>query len=180
MTFFELLNSNWKFQTRGDPVLEKMLAQAKTFLTSIRKGGTQRRLSYLGTSGTGKTMLAKEIGDKAGLLGIGWTSFKYWPSLLDRMRPDGGLVAGRVLPELAQHKGLLILDEIGMGNDVKDFGLDKLITLLELRKDRWLLMTSNRMPHELEAIDKRLSDRLYRFDGAVVECITMSFNERTP
>src|SRR3954469_8413935 len=49
------------FQTFGDPQLEHMKREAASFIDDMANDRHPRWLSLLGTSGAGKTMLAKTI-----------------------------------------------------------------------------------------------------------------------
>jgi DNA replication protein DnaC len=73
---------------------------------------------------------------------------------------------------------LLLLDEIGMGVDNRDFGVDLLLRVMEQRKRSWTLITSNSTLPQLAAIDGRIASRMLRH-GDVIECKTKDYALRT-
>jgi DNA replication protein DnaC len=76
--------------------------------------------------------------------------------------------------DLANTKGVLLLDEIGLGNDAKTFGLDLLMQVFESRRSRPTIVTSNLTLKGLAEIDARLASRLLRH-GEVIACDTVDF-----
>jgi len=155
-----------KFQTFGDPVLVKMLNAATEYCTSYKNGGGGW-LSFLGSSGTGKTFLATKVCRHLG------GTVKPWPKFMARMR-SGDYHVNDSVDALAKLDGVLLLDEIGVGNDAKTFGLDLLMQVLEGRRSRPTIITSNLSLAGLAKIDPRLSSRLLR-RGKVIECDTKDF-----
>jgi DNA replication protein DnaC len=154
------------FQTFGDPVLVTMLNHATEYASSYRNGGGGW-LSFLGGSGTGKTFLASQL--TRHLDG----SKKSWPKFMARMR-SGEFSVYESVQVLCETKGLLMLDEIGVGNDAKTFGLDLLMQVLEGRRAKPLILTSNLTLEGLAGVDARLSSRLLR-NGKVVACDTTDY-----
>jgi DNA replication protein DnaC len=158
-----------KFLTLGDPVLLKMQSAAAEYAASYKNGGGGW-LSLLGSSGTGKTFLATSLCRHLG------GTVKSWPKFMARMR-SGDYHVHESVDALAKCEGVLLLDEIGVGNDRKDFGLDLLFQVIEGRRSRPTLITSNLSLDGLAAIDPRLSSRLMRY-GKVIKCDTKDFAMR--
>lgn len=155
-----------KFETFNDPVLREMLSAAQEYASSYKNGGGGW-LSFLGSSGTGKTFLATKVCRHLG------GTVKAWPKFMARMRTGDYHIYDSV-ESLARTDGVLLLDEIGVGNDRKDFGIDLLLQVIEARRRRPTLLTSNLSLAGLAAIDMRLSSRLLRY-GRVVKCETKDF-----
>jgi DNA replication protein DnaC len=159
------------FRTFGDPVLVKMLDAATEYATSIRAGGIGW-LSFVGGSGTGKTYLGEALTRYLG------GKVKHWPRFMGKMRSVGFNVYESV-SDLANTKGVLLLDEIGVGNDAKTFGLDLLMQVMESRRSQPTILTSNLTMKGLAEIDGRLASRLLRH-GQVIACDTMDYALRQP
>lgn len=153
------------FQTCDDPVLEKMWAAANKYATDIRAGRTGW-LSFLGSSGTGKTYLGKAV--TRHLHG----EIKRWPGFMAKMRTRD-FNPYESVSDLAAHD-VLMLDEIGVGNDAKTFGLDLLIQVMEARRTKPTIVTSNLTLQGLGDIDLRLASRLVRH-GPAIACDTTDF-----
>ena len=158
-----------KFQTFSDPVLTKMQSAAVEYAASYKNGGGGW-LSFLGSSGTGKTFLATKLCRHLG------GTVKSWPKFMAKMR-SGDYHINESVDSLAKCEGVLLLDEIGVGNDRKDFGLDLLFQVIEGRRSRPTLLTSNLSLEGLAAVDPRLSSRLMRY-GKVIKCDTQDFAMR--
>ena len=157
------------FQTFTDPVLLRMLNTATEYAASYRNGGSGW-LSFVGNSGTGKTYLGTLL-----------THFlhgkvKHWPKFMMKMR-SGDFNVYESVSDLANTEGLLMLDEIAVGNDAKTFGLDLLLQVLEARKAQPTIVTSNITLQGLSEIDARLSSRLLR-NGRVIACDTLDYAMR--
>ena len=149
------------------------MANAAAEFTGHVKAGNPRWLTFLGRSGTGKTYLARGLAKWCEeRYAVGWSKFKHWPTLLGKLR-GGSLDASEAITDLSAFK-LLVVDEIGMGADVRDYGLDCLLRLMEGRKRGWTVFTSNLTLKQLAAIDERIASRLLRM-GAVVECNTKDY-----
>jgi DNA replication protein DnaC len=167
----QTLQSECKFETFGDPVLLKMV-NAAAELTGHVKAGQPRWLSFVGNSGTGKTYLAKGIAEWCERrYEIGWAESKHWPTFLGKMR--GCSHVHDSIMSLCEPR-LLVLDEIGMGTDNRDFGVDLLLRVMEGRKTKWTIITSNATLVQLAEVDGRIASRLLRH-GDVIECNTTDF-----
>lgn len=161
----------FKWEVCGDPVLSKMANAAAEYVAGVRAGGGGW-LSFVGPSGTGKTYIGTEI--VARLNG----DTKHWPRFMAKMRSKQYNIFESV-QDLATNPRSLLLDEIGMGIDARDFGTDLLLQVFEMRRSRPTVLTSNLTLKQLGQIDGRLASRLLRY-GQVIECNTVDFAVRKP
>jgi len=174
----EVLNG---FDTLNDPILDKMLFQAKEFLIDMQEKQQPRWLSYCGISGTGKTFLAKKIRSAASRITymlqhdslIYPIMFSFWPDLLSRLR-DGEFWRMDDLSEA----NLVVMDEIAIDHDPSGFAADKLCQILSRRVGKWTLLTSNWTLSKIQEIDPRISSRMVRDKSVVVGCDTVDYATR--
>ncbi len=143
-----------------------MLDRATAYAASIRAGG-KGWLSFVGNSGTGKTYLGEAVTHH--LRG----KVKHWPRFMAKMR-SGNFNVYESVSDLANTKGVLMVDEIGVGNDAKTFGLDLLMQVMESRRSQPTILTCNLTLKGLAEIDARLASRLLRH-GDVIACDTMDY-----
>lgn len=125
---------NWakwaEFNTCSDPQLTAMVSAMARFVLAMKENHPPRWLSLLGTSGNGKTHLAKRAWrfackrfgwDKTGYL----PEFIYWPDFVDRLR------SGDAYEHFNDLKNwpVLALDDIGAERDSTGFASEKLNTI---------------------------------------------------
>lgn len=170
-----------KFQTLNDAVLESMVIAAAEFEGKFSNEQYPFKpcwLSFVGTSGTGKTFLANSIYTWAAtcphltfhktlLSGI---SKRFWPKLVTRLR-DGEYWA---IDDLSE-SNFVFLDEIAVEHDPSGFAKDKLCELLSRRVGKWTLLTSNLNLEKLGEMDARIPSRMIRDGSVVVDCSTTDF-----
>ncbi len=167
------------FKTCGDDELVKMLRFGKDFCCDVRDGGFPRWLSILGTTGTGKTHMAKQIWKRLWLR-FNWTGtcFNpgriYWPDFISQLR--GGTAYDKY--DEMKRWPILFLDDIGAERDMTGFASDKLNELMGCRIDKWTLITSNLLLEQLGGIDPRMSDRIIRKPNMFLEVSTVSYSLR--
>jgi len=153
-----------------------MTGEADKFVAEVRALGEPRWLSFVGKSGTGKTMLCDEIitrcwyelkGHRSLLNGIEritWTGFVRKLRATEYWRLDD-----------AADRNLLFIDDIGTVSDTA-FSLEQLYTLLELRNRKWTLITSNLTLLEIgKSLDTRIASRLIRGRNVCVEVDTLDY-----
>lgn len=155
-----------EFLTLGDPVLEHMLSEATRYIERVTQGNG-RWLSMLGPSGTGKTFLCSIVCRRLG------GTVKSWPRFMAKMR-SGDFHIYDSVDVLIKKREPLMLDEIGVGNDRKDFSLDLLFSVLEGRRSAPTIITSNLSLAGLAELDSRLASRLVR-NGTAIKCDTKDF-----
>lgn len=179
-----------KFQTHGDPELEKALSEAMCFCRDMASATTAPRwLTLLGKSGVGKTMLAKRINfffkrfleplpDDRNSSGEAWSrmgGFKPWQAVVDDM------LAGdyTAIPQL-QHDWFLVLDDIGVEYiRNKDLAIAKLYGILNARQGLFTVITANATLEGIrETMDNRIASRLLRDESSVVNINAVDFNLR--
>lgn len=186
--------SEWfKFQTCGDPVLEKGLKAATEFAARIRAWNSPSRgkygcpslrprwLTMLGKSGTGKTHLARRLDAYwqgrgrhythpvcgANLIRSG--GFRIWAQVVRELR--GGDY--RLTRELIE-QDFLVLDDIGAEAGTQ-FVAENLFNILNERLGKWTVLTANLNLEGLAKTDSRIASRLLREGNVVVEMNTRDF-----
>jgi DNA replication protein DnaC len=176
------------FKTLGDQTLEQMLIQTAKFLLDIRNKKAARWLTLAGSSGCGKTMLAKRLYRAVNVSGFFKTTvidndfsypsdFIYWP------RSAVKLQQGEHPEELhhAQRVKFLVLDDIGATRDSTGYVTGHLGNLLGERVGRWTVVTSNLGVEQIaEKLDTRVASRLIRDENTVVqiECLDYALRSK--
>jgi len=158
------------------------------FITEMKAGSTPRFLSLLGTSGAGKTMLAKRV----------WCWFEAWgkfytePACGANCVRSGQFCNWRQFVEQCLGSGdfsrtldlcedwFVVLDDIGAKRDKSGAWLDKLDTILAHRSERsWTLITANLSLQEISnQLDTRIASRLLRGGSVVVEVDVPDYSVR--
>ena len=146
-----------------------MQQAAQEFMADYR-AGTLRWLTYYGSSGTGKTFLSSQVIQRLG------GRVQSWPRFMAKMR-TGDFRVYESVDNLATFIRPLLLDEIGVGNDAKTFGLDLLLQVFDMRRSLPTIVTTNLTMAGLADIDARLASRLMRY-GKVIECNTTDYSLR--
>lgn len=156
-----------QFQTLNDPQLELMKTETARFITAWKRGYTPRWLSLVGTSGSGKTMLARKIKD------ICCGEFRTWTRITNYLR-EGEY---RWFQDLIR-KELLIVDDIGAEYQT-GFVAAKLYELLSERVGKWTVLTANLSLENIgNKLDPRIASRMIRDGSIVVDVDVPDFNLR--
>jgi DNA replication protein DnaC len=180
---FEANNPSWLggFQTFGDPQLEAMRDAAIAYHHAVIAGESPHWLSLLGTTWTGKTLLATAIWEEIkrnkphNPVHCSYTpQLIYWPKLVNQLR------SGEWYPYITdmQRWPYLVIDEIGAERDTTGFAADQLSCLLGCRTGRWTVLTGNLMLPAVAQIDARIASRMLRNGSVVVECTAMDYGRR--
>lgn len=177
------------FQTRQDPTLERMVAAATDFLRDVVSRQQPRWLSYLGPSGTGKTMLATILYRflKQHCLrvtpgyGITLTEQSYlakWPRVVQEMK-HGSFETPELLCEFEdKYDGsrgptylYAFIDDIGQVEDsAKTYVLMNLGKIADYRLRTWTIWTANMGLSEIgDRLDRRIASRMIRGENVVIE-----------
>ena len=174
------------FQTFGDPALEKMLMGAAAFIKDLRAGGKPRWLSLTGSSGAGKTFLARKIWDwysRQDLFhrrsdpesGIYPGDFYSWPETANSLQKN----EGRELVGNMGRDAFLVLDDIGACKDKSGFVTGELSVLLGRRTAKWTVITSNLALADIaQNLDTRIASRMIRDGSVVVDVDVMDYGLR--
>lgn len=170
-----------------------MLGNAQDFVSLIHAKAQPRWISLLGSCGAGKTMLGNLI--------LGWVKKRYdgridkertttqhiyrynmgmlkWVDCMNWMlNRDYGWV------EQAKTDWLVFIDDIGVktaGSDkVQAMAAGKLFEILEARREKWTILTSNLMLVDISKnIDARVASRMLRNESLVTEVEVMDYNLR--
>jgi len=168
------------FETRADPELIKAATAAQEWATAFKAKESPRWLSLIGSSGTGKTHICRQLWNYAKQMSD-WSRMDYfaqvvfWPEFVQRLRAGDSFEMRREM----QRWPVLFLDDIGAERDPSGFAAEELNTLLGCRIDRWTLITSNKDAEGIKAIDGRIFSRLIRGNNICVGIDTKDYSERT-
>jgi DNA replication protein DnaC len=170
---------DWAFNTLGDPKLEKVLIAVKEFASGWILKEQGRWLTLSGTTGTGKTHLAKKLcacwNERGGhrIISESMTKplqlqpafFVKWTDFVDSQRAGE---YGEM--EKLKRAHYVALDDIGTERDPTDFAKELLYKLLNAREGKWTVITTNLT---LEAIkrdlDVRVASRIVRGTNRLVQ-----------
>jgi DNA replication protein DnaC len=179
------------FKTFDDPVLQQMRDAAEQFVLEMLGHLPPRWISFLGSSGAGKTMLAKWIKSvfKQQLdWKINWPAtesqpygriirhrggYRTWAGIARSMR-EGDY---RILDDLCD-LSFLVIDDIGAEYGT-EFINAKLYELLSRREHKWTVITANLSLSDIEKrIDARIASRMIRHGSVVVDVDVQDYNLR--
>ncbi len=186
------------FQTLNDPQLEQMKDKAVSFIDDLFSNRQPRWLSILGTSGAGKTMLAKRIWQlfrDHRHMKINWDKTR--PTVTHSM-PRGRIVRWRggfinwgkavnrmlegdyeFIEDVRTYDFFAIDDIVSEYQKMRELSASKLYDVLESRLGKWTVFTANL---GLEAIgntlDPRIASRMIRNNSTVVDVDVPDFNLR--
>lgn len=190
------------FKTFGDPVLEQMFKSAGRFCMEIKSQPLKPRwLSFLGSSETGKTFLARAIYNwvkqncRAPVAGLdtgtcvvdvpGRNKFKWeqwaapigfvdWRKLCGRLR-EGGWDELNWIGDA----WFIVLDDIGTEYDPNGLMASALDRIFNNRLRKWFITTSNKSLKEISSeMDVRIASRMQRDNGEVIEIILPPYSSR--
>lgn len=189
------------FLTFDDPQLEKMKEEAVSFVDDIARDREPRWISFLGTSGAGKTMLAKTI----------WHLFRdyyhaqiNWPAT-ERTRtentPHGRIIRHRggfinwgnainnrmlqgdydFLEDMREYSFFAIDDIASEYERHRELSASKLYNVLEARLGKWTVLTANLSLEQIGTVlDTRIASRMLRNESTVIDVNVPDFNLRKP
>lgn len=182
-----VLNHEWMFDTFQEPALIEMIEAAKWICSDMKKSQSPYWLTLCGASGTGKTLLARrcyayfknnifgrQFVPRPNVIQCQYGNFWNWQEVVNGMRNQeyGDF-------ETMCDDWFTIIDDVGAERDPTKFATDKLLEILNQRRDKWTLITSNLFLDEIgEKMDVRLSSRLLRDGSKVVQNNSKDFNLR--
>jgi DNA replication protein DnaC len=159
--------------------LEAMVNASARFIRAIKAKKKPYWLSLLGTSGAGKTFLAKKIWrwykrsiffqskvheDTGEIEYPG--QFCFWPNMAGNLLGNQGY---GLLDDLGQDR-LVVFDEIGADRDPSGHVRDCLARVLSKRVGKWTIITSNKSLEQIQTdIDTRVASRMVRDGSEVVD-----------
>jgi DNA replication protein DnaC len=162
-----------------DEEIERMVRVSAEWGADVRDGEKPKWLSLLGSSGTGKTHIAKclwnwlskkpDFADKAEYV----PQWIYWPKLVEDLRSGNAYNRYR---DMMRWK-YLVLDEICAENQT-EFSTEKLHNLLGSRVGRWTIVTSNKRAVDIATLDRRIASRMARGGSYVVDIRTKDYSLR--
>lgn len=184
----EVLDKSFQaFQTCGDPELTKMLEAARRFAHDLVIDAPPRWLSLLGTSGAGKTMLAKIISALFRRYVDSDRIISETPSRI--VRASGGFVKwSRVVQWLREGEYrcfedisrdyFVVVDDIGSENPT-DFTRAKLYEMFDAGEGKWRVWTANLSLAQIgEKFDTRIASRMIRNNAVVIDVDVPDYNLR--
>jgi hypothetical protein len=165
-----------------DPIRSQMLQEARRFVFAMGSASHPAYwLSLVGSSGTGKTLLARMIsgcflrnieglrdenrgvpGDRYSRMG----GFISWPVCVERMlEGDYGFT------RQCKEDWFLALDDVGAENEkLRELGTSKLFSILNERQHKFTVLTCNYGLSEIaQRMDPRIASRLIRHGGVVMD-----------
>jgi DNA replication protein DnaC len=187
------------FLTLGDRQLERMKDEAVSFTDDLLNDRAPRWLSLLGTSGAGKTMLAKRIArlfreHRAGKIDwprtertrseafpygriITWKGgFINWGVALNERMMTGDYV---FLQDMRAFDLFVIDDILSEYEKHRSLSASKLYYVFEGRLGKWTVITANASLREIgELLDARIASRMLRDGGVVVDVDVPDYNLR--
>jgi len=187
--FLSRLEDYFGYRTLGDPELVRMLMAVYEFCQAMRDGKDARGLSLLGTTGTGKSHLAKRVAKY-------WADIASWQKIpakegfVEFSRPGRFFSWRTICKKLSNgafdiidavvELDFAVLDDIGTEHDPNGFKRKVLDQILDAREGKWTVITSNLTLEQIaQQIDVRVSSRMLRHNGVVIEVDTMDYQLRT-
>lgn len=179
------------FETMDDPQLMALFNAAYDFLHAMVCDQPPYWLTFLGSSGAGKTMLVKLIAsffakrldgrlvpslssDKRHVRANG--GMLQWYRCMDAMIGDHdyGFMAQ------AREDWLVAIDDVGVEYKAhRDMSASKLYDILTSRDGKWSIFTANLSVAQIgELLDMRIASRLLRHGAVVVDVLVPDFNLR--
>ena len=174
------------FKTFGDPELVRLLDASQKWLEGHSRGIEPHWCTLLGSSGTGKTRLAKRCKKKIRQLGLDLYPHKitkitqqksmhwfYWPKFVRQLR--GGAFT---LVDAAVEADILFIDDLGAEYKT-DYITGALTEICDQRLGKWTFITSNLgLSHIADFVDARVASRMMRGENTVAETSALDFSLR--
>lgn len=163
-----------------------MVLSSRQFCYDMKLRREPYWLTFLGSSGAGKTHLVQSIykffNDVAGwykrkdcgAMNCHRGQFLYWPNFCDEMK-NGDYSRGVDLRE----DWLVIIDDIGAEHSITANANKQLSNILNDRAGKWTVVTSNKSLEQIKTdMDTRIASRLIRNGSALLHVDVKDFNDR--
>jgi|GEM_PF-1600684 len=167
-------------ETFGDYSIEEMVRTTANWANAIKAGMAPHWITFMGTSGAGKTMICDRIWGwvqnrpNFNHTGLDYYPSKvYWPDFVDKLRD------GNAYDQYNDMKRwpFLYLDDVWADRQT-EFSSEKLSTLLGCRMDQWTIMTANATMQAIAENDVRISSRIIRDGNRFVIVKTKDYHMR--
>lgn len=176
LTYTPTLETTLNFKSFQDPILQQMAAAAGRMIRDIKSKTEPYWLSYLGTSGAGKSYLARKIKSEV-WVDLSWhrellnpVQFQSWSKLLEQYRSGDYWRLNDI-----RECNFVVLDDIGVEGTRSSFGDGKLYETITARERKWTVITSNLTLDQISKLDVRLSSRLIRESNLVINVDTIDY-----
>lgn len=156
-----------------------MVEKCADFALDFKEAKSPRWITFLGKSGTGKTHCARRLWNHLSAL-LDWRSCGfnkreiYWPRFVSELRSGGAFENFRDLWKWP----VLFLDDICAERDTTGFTSEQLNTLIGCRENKWTIITSNKLLHQIAELEPRIADRMIRNPNTFIEVKTCSHSLR--
>lgn len=164
-----------------DDEVERMVKAAAQWATAVKEGKSPRWLVMLGTSGCGKTHIAKRLWKWLQTHRDDFRSraeydprWIYWPGFMDKTKTDASCYG--VLNDMPRWK-YLALDDV-LSERQTPWTAEKLHNLIGQRARQWTIITSNLSMMGMAKVDKRIASRMLRDKSIVTDVTTTDYNLR--
>lgn len=157
------------FCTEGlHPSVAEAHTATRTWCRSIRHKAPAYWLTLFGSSGCGKTFLARHARSYLRNHGIDCQLWNWGTTFAKLNEPGSELITHLI------HLPTLIIDDIGTGYTLSEKSAElhssRLYEILEARINRYTLLTSNLSPQQIrERLDARIASRLFRGENQIVD-----------
>ncbi len=188
-----------EFDTLGDGQLAQMKREAASFLDDLMSDREPRWLTLLGTSGAGKTMLAREIWNYFRDCRHGQINMPASDRTINESCPHGRIVRDRggfinwgsainnrmlkgeydFLDDLRGYSFFVIDDIASEHARHRELSASKLYNVFEARLNKWTVITANLSLQQIsETLDARIASRMIRGKSIVVDVEVPDYNLR--
>jgi DNA replication protein DnaC len=187
------------FLTFGDPQLERMKDEAVSFIDDLFCDRMPRWLSLLGTSGAGKTMLARRIAKLFRYHRSGQIDWKRTENTKNELALHGRIIRWRggfmnwgeainqrmlqgdysFIADMRDFDFFAIDDIMSEYEKQRSLSSAKLYNVLEGRVGKWTVITANTTLQQIsEQLEARIASRMLRGNSVVVDVSVPDFNLR--
>lgn len=159
-----------QFETLADPQLERMALACAEWKSALDEMRAPRWITFLGSSGCGKTHCARALWYYAKNL-FDWMECRYvhmpiyWPKFIQELRAGDSYERRTDMHQWP----VLFLDDIGAERDTSGYATEELNTLLGARIGKWTILTANLTINQFAGVDERMASRIIRDNNIVAQ-----------